>query len=150
MIEIVPVTMEHVHAIDLRPGDAAECAALGMTKVEAMHRAIGRSLWSETYMVDGEPGAIRGLILPSLTGRIASPWLMTGVPVERYRKSFMELTRDGIERLRPEWDMLVSYVHADYARSIAWLRWLGFDIGPAAPVGRLGALFCPVTMRNDR
>ncbi len=148
MIEIVPATMAHARAIRLRDGDAMEIAALGETQESALAKTLGRAVWAETYLVDGEPGAIVGIILPSLLGSIASPFLITGQPIERHRKSFMEQTRDRVAELRTQYALLVSFVHADYARSIRWLGWLGFELGPAVPTGPLGAPFRQATMRG--
>jgi hypothetical protein len=148
VIVIVPATLDHARAIELRPGDAMEIAALGETQESALRKTLDRSLWAETYLVDGEPAVLRGVILPCLVGTVANAWLMSGRPIERHRKSFMELTRLGVEKLRTEHELLVSYVHADYARSIRWLRWLGFEIGPPRPTGPLGAPFREATLRG--
>lgn len=148
MIEVVPATMNHARAIRLRPGDALEIAALGETQESSFAKALGRSLWAEAYLIDGEVAVIRGVILTSLLGGVANAWLLSGEPIERHRRSFMELTRAGIERLRGEHEHIVSCVHADYARSIRWLRWLGFEIGPAQPIGPLNAPFHTATLKG--
>ncbi len=142
MIEIVPATREHVALLVLREGDAREIAALGYAKDEALGRSIARSLWADAYLIDGEVAAILGLALPSLTGRLASLWLVTGLPVDRNRKAFLRLCRARLVEVRRQWPVLVDYVHAEYAEAHRWLRWLGFTIGPPEPYGRLGALFC--------
>jgi hypothetical protein len=147
VIEVVPATLEHARAIRLRPGDAMEIAALGETRESAFAKTLGRSIWAETYLIDGEPAVMRGVILPCLVGTVANAWLMSGEPIERHRKSFMALTALGIDRLRGDYDLIVSYVHADYARSIRWLRWLGFEIGAARPTGPLGAPFHEAVLR---
>jgi hypothetical protein len=141
--------MAHALAIRLRPGDALEIAALGETQESSFAKALARSLWAETYLIDGEPAVLRGVILPSLLGSTeANAWLMSGEPIERHRKSFMRLTRDGVRELHAQYDTLVSFVHRDYARSIAWLRWLGFEIGPVISIGPLDAPFHKATLRR--
>jgi len=86
VIEIVPATMDHALAIRLRPGDALEIAALGETQESSFAKALARSLWAETYLIDGEPAVLRGVILPSLLGSTeANAWLMSGEPIERHR-----------------------------------------------------------------
>ena len=145
-IEVVPATMAHVGRIVLRPGDAREIEALGYSPAEALGRSIGRSLWADAYLVDGEVAAILGLALPSLTGRLASLWLVTGMPVDRHRKPFLRLCRARLAEVRRQWPLLVDYVHADYAEAHRWLRWLGFTIGPPEPYGQLGHLFCPASI----
>lgn len=147
-IRIVPATMAHAEAIELRPGDAAEIAALGLVPQEALRTSLERALWADAYLAEGEVAAIQGLGLPSMLGRVATPWLLTGMPVDRHRKAFLRLTRARVERMRCEWDLLVNYVHADYAQSIRWLAWLGFEIGTAVPLGPRRALFHPATLRG--
>jgi hypothetical protein len=134
--------MAHVAQLALRPGDAREIAALGYSKSEALGRSIARSLWADAYLIDGEVAAILGLALPSMTGRLASLWLVTGRPVGRHRKTFLRLCRARLAEVRRQWPVLVDYVHADYAEAHRWLEWLGFTIGPPEPYGQLGAPFC--------
>lgn len=147
-LRIVPTTMAHAQALVPRPGDVAEIAALGLTVVEGLRLSLERALWADTYLVDGEVAAVAGLGLPSLLGRVATPWLVTGEPVDRQRRTFLRLTGARVARMRREWDLLVNHVHADYAQSIRWLAWLGFEIEPARPFGPYGALFHRATLRG--
>jgi len=141
VIEIVPATPAHAEAIELRPGDAREIAALGLTPRDGVARSLARSLWAETYLVDGKVAAIAGLAVANVLGSVGSPWLVTGRPVERHKKLFLRETRKSVERMRAEFPILRNFVHAEYAECIRWLRWLGFDIGPPEPKGPQGAPF---------
>jgi hypothetical protein len=149
VIKAIPATMAHVGQLTLRGGDAREIAALGYSKEEALGRSIARSLWADAYLVDDEVAAILGLALPSMTGRLASLWLVTGRPVDRHRKTFLRLCRERLAEVRGQWPVLVDYVHADYAEAHRWLKWLGFTIGPAEPYGRLAAPFCRASIGED-
>jgi hypothetical protein len=142
MIEVVPATLAHAEAIELRDGDAAEIAALGYGKVEGIGRSLDRSIWADAYLLDGEVAAILGFCLPMMLGELASLWLLTGRPVDRCRKAFLRLTRDRLTEVRKDWPMLVDYVHAEYHEAHRWLEWLGYRIGPPEPYGRLGKPFC--------
>jgi hypothetical protein len=148
VIEIVPATMAHAARLDLRSGDRREIEVLGLTPQDALRGSLERALWADAYLAEGEVAAIVGVGLPSMLGRVATPWLLTGTPVDRHRRTFLRHTRSRIERLRREWDLLVNYVHADYAQSIRWLRWLGFEIGAPIPLGPRHALFHPATLRG--
>jgi hypothetical protein len=128
VIEIVPATMEHARAIQLRHGDACEVAAYGITKELAIADSMKRSLWSETYLVDGEVAAILGLGLTSMIGGHGVPWLLTGPACERHRRRFMIESKRQVGRMLDQVSPLVNFVHADYSRAIRWLSWLGFDI----------------------
>jgi hypothetical protein len=140
--------MAHAAAIDLRPADRAEIEALGFEPHEGLRLSLERALWADAYLVGGEVVAIAGLGVPSMLGRVAVPWLVTGKPVDRHRKTFLHLTRARLGRMRRDWDLLVNHVHADYAQAVRWLAWLGFDIAPAQPFGPRGALFHQATIRG--
>lgn len=138
-IRIVPATLDHARRLVLRDGDAAEIAALGLTKEHALTASIERSVWAETYLVDGEPAAIVGLGLSSLVGGYGVPWLLTGPACERHRKTFLRESRRQVARMLAEASPLINFVHADYRRALRWMAWLGFTI--EAPVRLNGALF---------
>jgi hypothetical protein len=130
VIEIVPATMEHARAIDLRGGDAREIAACGLSKERALAQSLACSLWAETYLVDGEVAAIMGLALSSVIGGHGVPWLLTGPACERHKRRFMVESRRQVARMLAEASPLINYVHADYRRAVRWLGWLGFSIDP--------------------
>lgn len=140
-IEIVPATLDHARAIRLRPGDAREIAAMGLTPIAAFEQSMSRSLWAQAYVIDGEVAALVGLAINSILGGVGAPWLLTGRPVDRHRKLFLQETRRGVARMRAEFSRLANHVHAEYGEAIRWLRWLGFGIGPAEPKGPHAAPF---------
>jgi len=147
MIVVVPATLAHAEAIDLRPADTCEIQALGLSAREGLARSLARSVWAEAYLADGEVAALMGLVLQPVIGGVAMPWLVTGRPVDRHRKAFLRLTRARTRALAAEHGTLVAEVHADYRAAMRWLAWLGFEIGPARPFGRLGAPFHRATLR---
>lgn len=146
MIEVVPATMDHVHAIDLRPGDAREIAAHGVTKEEGLRRSLDRAIWADAYMAEGEVAAILGCGFSCLIGGHATPWLITGRPVDRHRKEFLRLTRARIDELRTQYPVMVNWIHAPYVESLRWARWLGFRVEDPVPLGPLREPFCRIVM----
>ena len=105
-IEIVPATLDHARAIRLRPGDAREIAAMGLTPIAAFEQSMSRSLWAQAYVIDGEVAALVGLAINSILGGVGAPWLLTGRPVDRHRKLFLQETRRGVARMRAEFSRL--------------------------------------------
>ncbi len=146
MIEIVPATRAHAEQIELRPGDLREIEVLGLTMAEAFDISTRRALWAHAYLIDGEVAALVGLSVDSLIGGVASPWLVTGKPVDQHKKLFLRETRDGVEKMRLLFPVLRNYVHAEYTETIRWLKWLGFNIGEPKPMGPHGAPFCLFSM----
>lgn len=143
-IEIVPATLAHAAAIELRAGDAMEVAAMGATKDEAFRTSLARSLWAETYLVDGVPAAMVGLGLSAFVGGHGVPWLLTSPICERHKKRFLVESRRQVARMLAEVSPLKNFVHADYGRAVRWLAWLGFTLD--APVAINGAAFIPFSM----
>jgi hypothetical protein len=148
MITIVPATMEHARSIDLRPGDAVEIDALGLTLREAFDMSMVRAVWADAYLLDGEVAALVGVSVLSMLGGEGVPWLLTGTPVDRCKRDFLRLTRAGVARMRHQFPVLTNFVHAEYVQSVRWLRWLGFTIAPAQPFGAKGASFHQATLRT--
>ncbi len=122
--------MAHAALIQLRDGDALEVAAFGLSKESAIEQSMARSLWAETYLIDGEPAAIVGLGLSAFVGGHRVPWLLTGPACERHKRGFMVESRRQVARMLDTVSPLINFVHADYARAIRWLAWLGFEIDP--------------------
>ena len=145
-LRIVPATMDHARAIRLRPGDAREVAAHGLEKEQALRHSLARSLWADAYLADGEVAAILGGGKASLLGDVFTPWLITGLPVDRHRKDFLRLTRARLGELRREYPQMENWIHAPYAESLRWARWLGFTVDPPVPLGPFGEPFCRISM----
>jgi hypothetical protein len=145
--EVVPATLEHVRAIELRDGDRREIEALGFSPLDGLSRSLACSVWADAYLVGGAVAALVGLALQPLLGGVAMPWLLTGRPVDRHRKAFLRLTRSRTRQMLAEHGTLVAEVHADYREAVRWLAWLGFTLAPPRPIGPHGALFHHATMR---
>lgn len=146
MIEVVPATLAHAEAIDLRDGDRREVEALGLSPRDGLAHSMARSVWADAYLADGEVAALVGLGLQPLIGGVAMPWLLTGRPVDRHRKAFLRLTRGRTSAMLADHGALVAYVHADYREAVRWLRWLGFTLASPQPLGPRGALFHQATL----
>ena len=70
----------------LRPGDAREAEQAGMTQYQALTYGVAHSLWARTALIDDNPAAIWGLVVPNILGPVAHPWLLTTHAVERHKK----------------------------------------------------------------
>jgi len=127
-----------------------EIAALGFTQEEGLSISLARALWADAYLIDGEVAALLGFSQSSILGGVGQPWLITGLPIDRHRKSFMKIAGARIVEMRARHGVLANWVHAEYREALAMMRWLGFSVGAPQPYGRLGRLFCLVTMGDAK
>lgn len=135
---IVPATLEHVESIAarMRIEDAQELyASIGLQPIDGLRISFERSLYAWTWLVDGVPATMFGIGTHSIIGSEGVVWMMGTDLVVTHRRAFLRATKRRIDRLLDIYPILTNYVDARYADCIAWLRWLGFEIHPAAPYG---------------
>lgn len=146
MITVAPATLQHARAIELRPGDAREIEAHGVDKMEGLRLSLDHAIWADAYLADGEVAAILGCGTNNLLGGYATPWLITGTPVNRHKKDFLRLTRARIEELKLHYPVMINWIHAPYTESLRWARWLGFTVEAPVPLPPHGEPFCRIVM----
>lgn len=129
----------------LRPDDAAEVEAFGVSQRDGLRTSLDASLSAWAAYDDGEPVAIWGVAAADIMGGVGRPWLLTTGAVERNKRAFMVTSRNLWRLMRPLFPRWENWVDARYSRSLRWLTWLGFTIGEAQPIGPHGQLFHHVT-----
>ncbi len=105
--------------------------------VKESHRASAVVL---AACLDERPIAVFGL--SKVDDSIASPWLMATNEADRFPKEMVGLGRQFVGAWLHDFDCLTNYVHADNAKSIRWLKHLGFTVLLPQPIGHMGAPFC--------
>jgi hypothetical protein len=152
--EIVPATVSHAHSLaaTMRADDASEVAALGLTPLDALLESLRASEVALTLLFDSEPAVMWGAepVRRTLLSEpvAASVWCLTGTGVERHRKDFARVSRAGVAALIARYPVLFADVDARYARSLRWVRWLGFTVLPAVPFGVSGEPFHPIVLER--
>lgn len=142
-----PDCTPHIGALaaNMRLLDAQECWALGMSPETTLRASVEQSVESWVALDGNRPIAMWGLTTASFVGRTATPWLLTGIGIERHKKAFLRETKWWIEnRASAMYPHLVNIVDARYEQSLRWLRWLGFKIHDPRPFGPDGVMFCTV------
>jgi hypothetical protein len=123
-------------AANMRAADRDEVWASSHVEPEqALRRSLTHSTHAWVGRVDDEPVIMFGVGMVSLLGGIGAPWLLGTDGVQRYSRTFLRLSRGWLTEMRAAYPVLVNYVDARNALSIRWLRWLGFQIGPAVAWG---------------
>lgn len=141
---VVEAQPEHVEAIvaDARHADVDELfAATGITPELAMWKGLACSTHAWTGFFDDRPVCMFGVAPRSVLSGRGYPWLIGTNLMERHALVFLRECRPNLEQMKSAYNLLENYVDARNVKAVRWLRWLGFDISPAAPYGDLGLPF---------
>lgn len=146
---VVPETMAYAVAVAgrMRAADRAEVWALGRhDPMQAVVRSVAISDEAWVYLADGVPLAVFGVAPVAGHPGVGSPWLLGAVGVEKHARPFLALGRAYVARWLVRYGRLYNVVDARNARSIDWLRRLGFEFHPPVPVGPEQHPFLPFDM----
>lgn len=134
-------------AANLRPQDRAECLAGGVIDIrEAIADGVANSLlcWSAT--VDGQVACIFGVRPLTFLGETGIPWMLGTPLVADNARVFIKNSRPYIAQMLRAYPYLINYVHAPNRQAIAWLKRMGFAVGPIVQAST-GEMFHPFEMR---
>ena len=153
---IEPTEVGHIYQLadTLRDQDRLEILNLGFGVKKALWRAYRNSIMCKTALVADKVAAIWGLGIGLRAGvsplsDLGVPWLHTSAAIESVPFSFVRAAKAELAamlKLRPR---LESFVAADYAQAIKFLRILGFAVEKPEPVGLNGAQYCRFHMGFD-
>lgn len=150
--EVLPVSAEDVPAILplVRQADIDEITeALGIPMEEALLDAVTDSLNAKKIVVNGQVVAVFGDAIHNILGSIGIPWLISTVHVERNALAFLKVCKPEVQGMLTRHHHLINYVDARNTAAIRWLKWLGFEFGPATPYGPKGFPFYPFTLNRE-
>lgn len=150
--EVLPVSIDDIAQIlpIVRQADIDEITeALGIPMEQALHDAITGSLNAKQIVVDGKVVAVFGDAVHSILGSIGVPWLISTVYVEQHARAFLKVCKPEVHGMLTRHQHLVNYVDARNTSAIRWLKWLGFDFGPAVPYGARRFLFHSFTLNRE-
>lgn len=102
---------------------------------------VSTHIWTVADRETGEPIAVFGVA--PLSATVGSPWLLG---TDRVRECSKALVREGkryANLMLHVYPHLFNYVHVANARSIRWLKALGFTLHDPVPYGTAGELFHP-------
>lgn len=151
-IEVVPATADLVFKMfgRLRAIDQKEARVIcGQSAEEALHVARISSKKPYVALIDGDPAIAFGVAGKSILSITGVPWLASTdriyeIPYHVIRKSLRY-----VEEFKQEFHRLENYVHTKNIISRNWLKWLGFTVEPAEPIGAQKELFHRFWLRRD-
>lgn len=137
--EIVPATKAHIDFIApiMRQADVNEIWASNRQRPkEGLVLSVLASRDPKAGLVDGIPICMFGVAVPSLIGSdVGHPWLLATDELPKHAKPFLRRSKSYIEEQKRCYNTLFNYVDARNTLAVKWIRWLGFSLQKAVPLG---------------
>lgn len=118
-------------AQDMRPADVEELEAQAALPLEALQdsRKVSERCW--TVAVQGEPVLMMGVgVQGSKFGII---WMLGTPRIKEIRRLFLKESESIFQRLCAGYETVGNMVYSGNREHLRWLRWMKFEIAPAAP-----------------
>jgi len=146
---------------DAQPGDIDELIAnlracdrlevessAGRRRWEHAIRSAERcSLYAKTALADGKLANMFGVTAIDFVQGVGSPWMLATPVFDAHPRAVIRLCRGYIPPMLALFPHLINHVDARNVRSVAWLRWLGFEMHAPEPYGPYGVPFHKFEMR---
>ena len=134
---------------NIRDEDQIEIVAAGGVSIEEVIGSMGHLIdQSYVWEVNGEVICLFGITPDETNEDVGIAWLLSTKGFNRYAFEFAGRCKDVFNPLAREFKYIYNYIHEENKLSIKWLKWLGFDILPAEPIGNKGANFHKFEMIN--
>lgn len=131
-----------VVAREMRRSDALEVWRHNRTTpLEALKSSAARSAFTWTFMCNGKPCAVFGLVPDSLLSSKACIWLLGTDQINRCKLSYFKACRRMVARILQHYPVLYNYVDAEYKAAHKWLEALGAEFLSEEPYGVAGEVF---------
>ena len=141
---IVSTEQWHIDELSetISPLDRQEVWALGhLSPKQALEQSVEATERPLTGMIGGRVICICGLSKPSLLSDYGMPWLLGSSLVQKNSKHFLRQTKFMINQWKKETSIMMNFVDGRHKVAIRWLKFLGFTIHPAVPLGPDDVLF---------
>lgn len=145
-ISVVPATLEH--ALDvanhLRFSDIQELIALTPeTPQFILERSFKTSKMTWAGLVEDRAALVFGV--GEATPNIGMVWMLGTPLVDKHYRSFLKQCRGCVDTMNQMYPLLTNAADARNTKTLAWLKWLGFELHPPIPAGRFQLPFVPFT-----
>lgn len=159
MVKIREAEMADVALIAprLRQSDALELAAehgIGLPHLDALRRSLAFSNVAWTALLDDKPFCMFGASSAYESSIVGSPWLLATDDFETVPARYiLRENRKYVKIMLQKYEYLYNFVYHKNARSINWLKSIGFtvyDYLPPLPRGVYGGGFYLFDMSRRR
>ncbi len=98
---------------------------------ERLSAAVKDSIMSWCGLVDEQVVAIWGIYGTNLIAGEYALWMLTTNEADKHPLVLARHSKRILSSLLEMTPMIHGFVSCDYKRSIRWIKWLGFELGPA-------------------
>ena len=130
-VEYVKAELEHCDHIarHMRECDIEEVwAASHQIPYEALSQSLALSPYAQTALYDGVPSAMYGVAVAGFMDTVGAPWMLATDDLKLWSFQFLKRSIRVIQEMLDCCPHLFNYVDARNVKSIAWLKWLRFDV----------------------
>ncbi len=143
-IEIVPYHDSHGLFISrhMRKSDKEEIYYLAaLAPWPAIEVTIAGAVDANTALVDGVPVVMFGVSRRTWISDVGVPWLLGTDEADNHQFKFGRDSKRYFTVMAEQFPVMENYAMASNNRTLRWLKWLGFDMEEAKPVGVFGRPF---------
>jgi hypothetical protein len=109
------------------------------TPYDALWGAMGHCKYNRVVLLDGQVVCMFGI--GGKEGEVGVPWMLASPLLTKISKQFLLECRGFLDEMSENYTSLYNVAWSKNETHIKWLKWLGFDIHPAKPMGPDGELF---------
>lgn len=137
-VEIIQARVSHISAIAsrIRPADEVELWDFAcVTPAQAMYYGLNQARLARTGFINGEAVCMFGINTVSAVSGVGRPWLVGTTLLDKYAMTFLRRCASEVEEMFQSYNRIENYIDVRNVKAIAWLSWLGFEMGDPQPMG---------------
>ena len=143
-VKFIKATQEHIDILKgrLRESDEISCWAKNHhTANEGLQYSFERSTLCWVALLDGTPVMCCGVGRMTMLSTVGIPWLFATDDICKLGFKIVRHSRNLAKHMLAEFDRLETWVDIRNKVSATWLKWCGFIVEDAKPVGLDKRLF---------
>jgi len=92
--------------------------------------ALKKADWAWVGTANGEIGCVWGLQYTNILLGHVYIWVLTTKVAEEHQFRFVRGSRLFVDQLKTRFPYICGWVDARNPKSVVWIKWLGFELGP--------------------
>lgn len=143
-VNFISATQEHIDTMKgwLRESDEKACwATAHYTADEGLQDSFDKATLCWVALVDDVPVFCCGVSRLTMLSTLGVPWLLATDDICKVGFRIVRHSKDLIRCMFAGFDRLETWVDIRNKLSFTWLKWCGFNVEDAEPIGLDGKLF---------